>query len=62
MIKRHIRTPQNKPAIKHPPSNANKLFDTPEDYTNKQRPLLRDNYSGEWWLNVDYVEHPHSSS
>ncbi len=61
MIKRHISRPENKPASKPSPSNASHLFETPEDYTNKQKPHLRDNYSGEWWLNVDYVEHPRSS-
>lgn len=30
-------------------------FSAPKEYNDGSRKLIRDSYTGDWWLNVDYV-------
>ena len=34
----------------------NSVFDVPQDYIHGRRRRLQEFYTGDWWLNVDYVE------
>lgn len=40
-----------------PASDTRAVFEVPDAYINKEKRQLRDSYCGDWWLNVDYVNH-----
>lgn len=37
-------------------TELNSFFDVPEAYKRGERETLRPFFSGDWWLNINYVE------